>query len=103
VGIGSMVVGFRMVARYVFGCKPCDDAETSELIASNKVEGTRVYNRQGENLGTVHNFMVNQRSGQVEYAVMSFGGFLEWARVTIRFPGSRSRMIPPRRLCGGYR
>src|SRR3954465_9844361 len=50
--------------------------ETSELIASNKVEGTRVYNRQGENLGTVHNFMVNKRSGQVEYAVMSFGGFL---------------------------
>jgi hypothetical protein len=50
--------------------------ETSELIASNKVEGTRVYNRQGENLGTVHNFMVNKRSGQVEYAVMSFGGLL---------------------------
>jgi sporulation protein YlmC with PRC-barrel domain len=50
--------------------------ETSELIASNKVEGTRVYNRQGESLGTVHNFMVNKRSGQVEYAVMSFGGFL---------------------------
>src|SRR3954447_10875064 len=50
--------------------------ETSELIASNKVEGTQVYNRQGENLGTVHNFMVNKRSGQVEYAVMSFGGFL---------------------------
>src|SRR3954454_4536399 len=50
--------------------------ETGELIASNKVERTRVYNRQGENLGTVHNFMVNKRSGQVEYAVMSFGGFL---------------------------
>jgi hypothetical protein len=50
--------------------------ETSELIASNKVEGTAVYNRQGESLGTVYNFMVNKRSGQVEYAVMSFGGFL---------------------------
>jgi len=50
--------------------------ETSELIASDKVEGTEVYNRQGEHLGEVHNFMVNKRSGQVEYAVMSFGGFL---------------------------
>jgi hypothetical protein len=50
--------------------------ETSELIASNKVEGTEVYNRQGEHLGEVYNFMVNKRSGQVEYAVMSFGGFL---------------------------
>jgi len=50
--------------------------ETDELIASNKVEGTAVYNRQGESLGTVYNFMVGKRSGKVEYAVMSFGGFL---------------------------
>src|SRR5712671_972862 len=50
--------------------------ETNRLIASDKVEGTAVYNRQGEKLGTVHNFMVDKRSGKVEYAVMSFGGFL---------------------------
>ena len=50
--------------------------ETEELIASNKVEGTPVYNRAGEKLGSVHNFMVGKRSGKVAYAVMSFGGFL---------------------------
>src|ERR1044072_4440246 len=50
--------------------------ETTELIASDKVEGTEVYNRQGEHLGEVYNFMVNKRTGRVEYAVMSFGGFL---------------------------
>ena len=50
--------------------------ETDRLIASNKVEGTAVYNRQGEKLGSVYNFMVDKRSGRVEYAVMSFGGFL---------------------------
>ena len=50
--------------------------ETEELISSSKVEGTVVYNRQGERLGTISNFMVNKRSGQVVYAVMSFGGFL---------------------------
>lgn len=50
--------------------------ETHRLIASNKVEGTAVYNRQGEKLGSVYNFMVDKRSGRVEYAVMSFGGFL---------------------------
>lgn len=50
--------------------------ESHRLIASNKVEDTTVYNRQGDRLGTVHNFMVDKRSGQVEYAVMSFGGFL---------------------------
>src|SRR3954468_11955684 len=50
--------------------------ETDQLISSTKVEGTAVYNRQGERLGTVASFMVNKRSGQVAYAVMSFGGFL---------------------------
>jgi hypothetical protein len=53
-----------------------DRDETNRLIASNKVEGTAVYNRQGEKLGTVDNFMVDKRSGKVEYAIMSFGGFL---------------------------
>jgi len=50
--------------------------ETMDLIASSKVEGTAVYNRQGEKLGEVYNFMVGKRSGEVAYAVMSFGGFL---------------------------
>ena len=50
--------------------------ETPRLIASNKVEGTAVYNRQGEHLGSVHNFMVDKVSGQVAYAVLAFGGFL---------------------------
>jgi sporulation protein YlmC with PRC-barrel domain len=50
--------------------------ETGDLIASNKVEGTAVYNRSGERLGEVYNFMVGKRSGKVAYAVMSFGGFL---------------------------
>ena len=50
--------------------------ETSRLIASNKVEGTPVYGRGGDRLGTIYNFMVDKISGQVEYAVMSYGGFL---------------------------
>ena len=50
--------------------------ETNELIASDKVEGTDVYNMQGESLGKIENFMVNKRSGKVEYAVLQFGGFL---------------------------
>ena len=46
--------------------------ETKRLIASNKVEGTPVYKRDGEQLGNVYNFMVDKYSGQVAYAVMSF-------------------------------
>jgi len=50
--------------------------ETHRLIASNKVEGTYVYGADGEHIGSVYNFMVDKISGKVEYAVMSFGGFL---------------------------
>ena len=48
--------------------------ETDLLIASNKVEGTAVYDRDGEKLGTIYNFMVDKRSGNVEYVVLQFGG-----------------------------
>lgn len=50
--------------------------ETGHLIASDKVAGTAVYNRAGESLGTIANFLVNKHSGTVEYVIMSFGGFL---------------------------
>jgi sporulation protein YlmC with PRC-barrel domain len=54
--------------------------ETTTLIASNKVEGTAVYDRNGERMGSIYNFMVNKRSGEVEYAVLTFGGFMGMGR-----------------------
>ena len=51
--------------------------ETSRLIASDKVEGTPVYGRDREQLGSIHNFMVEKRSGKARYAVMkTSSGFL---------------------------
>ena len=49
---------------------------TGDLIASDKVEGTAVYDRNGAKLGSAYVFMVEKRSGHVAYAVLSFGGFL---------------------------
>lgn len=50
--------------------------ETDRLISSDKTVGTAVYNRQAEHIGSVYNLMIDKYSGQVAYAVMSFGGFL---------------------------
>ena len=44
------------------------------LISSDRVEGTAVYNRQGNRLATVSSLMINKVSGQVEYAILAFGG-----------------------------
>ena len=53
-----------------------EQRETSRLIGSDKVEGTPVYNADGESLGTVDRVMIDKISGKVSYAVMAFGGFL---------------------------
>jgi hypothetical protein len=50
--------------------------ESHSLIASDKVEGTKVRRPNGETLGEIMRVMIDKRTGQVAYAVMSFGGFL---------------------------
>lgn len=49
---------------------------SNSLIAAERVEGTDVYNMQGEKLGTVDDIMIDKVSGKAIYAIMSFGGFL---------------------------
>ncbi len=49
---------------------------TSDVISSDRVEGTSVYNATGDKLGTIDDLMIDKVSGQVRYAVMEFGGFL---------------------------
>jgi len=50
--------------------------ETVGLIGSDKVEGTAVYDAKGEHIGSIERVMIEKVSGQVAYAVLSFGGFL---------------------------
>ena len=50
--------------------------ETVSLISASKVQGTNVYNTDGDSLGEVYDVMIDKRSGKVAYAIMSFGGFL---------------------------
>ena len=52
------------------------DASPHRLIASDRVEGTAVYSRDGEKIGTVKRFFVEKTTGQARYAEMEFGGFL---------------------------
>lgn len=45
-------------------------------LSSSSITGNNVRNAQGEDLGKVEDLMVNTQTGQVDYAVLSFGGFL---------------------------
>jgi hypothetical protein len=70
------------------------------LIESDRVEGTTVYDPQGNNIGSIKRLMIEKISGRVAYAVMSFGGFLGM--------GAEEHAIPWGKLTydtslGGYR
>ncbi len=41
------------------------------LIESDRVEGTTVYDRSGNNLGSIRRLMIDKKSGRVAYAVMA--------------------------------
>ena len=49
--------------------------DTSSLIASDKVEGTKVYGADGKHIGSISRLLLEKSGGRVSYAVLSFGGF----------------------------
>jgi PRC-barrel domain len=53
-----------------------DRLTDSSLIASDRVEGTKVLDRSGKDIGTIHSLKIDRVSGRVAYAVAEFGGFL---------------------------
>jgi sporulation protein YlmC with PRC-barrel domain len=46
------------------------------VVSASKIIGEAVGNRQGEDLGKVHELVIDAREGRVAYAVLSFGGFM---------------------------
>ncbi len=54
-----------------------DPSDTrGRLIAASQVNGTSVYNRAGESVGSIYDVLLEKVSGKAEFAIMSFGGFL---------------------------
>ncbi|HLL59893.1 MAG TPA: PRC-barrel domain-containing protein [Allosphingosinicella sp.] len=45
-------------------------------LISARVDDTNVYDTDGHKLGSVYTFHIDRWSGQAEFAVLSFGGFL---------------------------
>ena len=61
--------------------------ETHELISSDMVEGTSVYDRSGNKLGTVSSVMLDKRSGTSLMRRCHSAGFSESDRATTPCPG----------------
>jgi PRC-barrel domain len=59
------------------------------LIASDRVEGTPVRRPDGSRVGTIDRLMIDKLSGNVAYAVLSFGGFLGMGQKHAPIPWTR--------------
>jgi len=47
-----------------------------EMMSAGTLVGNGVFNQEDESVGDIKEIMLDMRSGNVSYAVMSFGGFL---------------------------
>lgn len=47
-----------------------------QVMASDSLEGDRVVNARGENIGKIRDIMIDVPTGRVAYAVLSFGGVM---------------------------
>jgi len=46
------------------------------VVSASKIIGEAVINRQNENLGKIHELVIDAQDGRLAYAVLSFGGFM---------------------------
>ena len=51
-------------------------AEMYGVVPASKIIGETVVNRQNEDLGKIHELVIDAKEGRLAYAVLSFGGFM---------------------------
>ena len=56
------------------------------VVSASKIIGEAVVNRQNENLGQIHELVIDAKEGRMAYAVLSFGGFLGMGKKLFAMP-----------------
>ena len=51
-------------------------APTHSLISAERVQGTPVFDREGDKIGHIEDVMLDKKTGKVAYAIMAHGGLL---------------------------
>lgn len=62
------------------------------VLASSTLNGENVRNAQGEDLGEIKDLMINTADGTIEYAVLSFGGWLGMGDKLFAVPWNTMRL-----------
>ncbi len=64
------------MARAILSGASRGESPAHQLIESDRVEGTAVYDRNGKHIGSVARLMIDKASGRVAYVMVSFTKFL---------------------------
>ena len=62
------------------------DVPVQLLVQSNETDAMKVKTREGEKVGSVHNYLINKRSGRAAYVVLTIGGFLGMGKAYYPLP-----------------
>lgn len=52
------------------------EANTGNLIASDKESGKAIYGAEDKKIGSIEHVMIDKSTEEIAYAVLSFGGFM---------------------------
>jgi len=72
-----------------------DTEEMYGIVLASKIIGESVVNRQYENLGKIHELVIDARDGRIAYAVLSFGGFMGMGDKLFAIPWSAFEFAKP--------
>ena len=67
---------------------------TQLLLQSNKSDAMQIRSRDGDKIGSLNALMINKRSGQAIYAVLTIGGFLGMGKAFYPLPFSLLQFDP---------
>lgn len=80
-------------------------AKHGTVLSASSLKGTKVVNAAGEDLGSLHEIMLDTDTGETAYAVLTFGGFLgmgdklfavPWQALSVDTANERIKMDVPR-------
>jgi sporulation protein YlmC with PRC-barrel domain len=72
-----------------------NDGPGPRIMAADTLEGDKVVNSAGEDLGEIKDIMIDVPSGRVAYAVLSFGGLLGMGDKLFAIPWQALQLDPP--------
>jgi sporulation protein YlmC with PRC-barrel domain len=67
-------------------------AANPHALRANQLIGMDVHNSRGERLGDIEDVVIDLQSGQVRYAILSYGGFMGMGDKWFAYPTSAFRM-----------